>query len=285
MKISFCSIAFRKSPYNIIDIITIISHVGYDAIEIWGNHFGKIPLREIKDALADNNIAVSMISPYMDFTDSLEKWNESVSVAEAYSQISREIECDKIRVFTGIVGSREASKEQWSRAVKGLKKICAENPGVIFALETHPKTLVDNIESTVKLIEDVGADNLKVNLDIYHMWEVHKDPLDVLNRLYPHVCHIHAKNADLPPKFSVNNHPLLHDKKATQNIIGVTYLKDGRMEYGDFIEKLLHTGFSGYFSVEWFGHHAEKAARHEIDYVDGFLKGNTYTLKLDRSQI
>ncbi|HEX21661.1 MAG TPA: sugar phosphate isomerase/epimerase, partial [Actinobacteria bacterium] len=50
MKISFCSIAFRKSPKTILEIIPIIADLGYDAIEIWGNHFNDIPLADIKDA-------------------------------------------------------------------------------------------------------------------------------------------------------------------------------------------------------------------------------------------
>lgn len=268
MKTSFCSIAFRKSPQNITDIIPIIANMGYDAIEIWGNHFLDLRLEDIRDSLRENDLRAAMVSPYLDFTGGPEKRNESIAIAEDFTEKALAVGSPNIRVFTGVVGSAEASDEQWRCAVSALKRICgsAAGTGINFALETHPKTLVDTVDSTLRLIDAVGADNLRVNLDIYHLWEIHHDPLWVFDQLKPFVCHVHAKNADLPPSSS-SNHPLLHDRQASQEIYGVTYLDEGKMSYPEFIFELKKYGFDGYISVEWFGDNVIEAAEHELSYL------------------
>lgn len=273
MKISFCSIAFRKSPMNITSIIPIIAYLGYDAIEIWGNHLHNSSLDNVNLALKKHRLAVAMVSPYFDFTAGKEKWKESLRAGDKFLETAAAVGSPNIRVFTGVVGSGEATDEQWSAAVKGLKHICrlASSAKINLALETHPKTLVDTVESTLRLINDVAEDNLRVNLDIYHLWEVHGDPLWVLDKLQPFVCHVHAKNADLPPSTN-SHHPLLHDKQASQEIYGITYLNAGKMPYFDFIRKLHRSRFNGYFSIEWFGDHVIDAARHELAYVRESLK-------------
>jgi len=283
IKTSFCSIAFRKSPYNIFDIMTIISNIGYDAIELWGNHLTDIDIDHLREFMTDNDMTISMISPYMDFTDSLDEMKASLIRAEKFVETATKLSCRRIRVFTGIVGSAEATVAQTDQAVRGLKELCEIDASIDFALETHPKTLVDNVDSTIALIEKVGMDNLKVNLDIYHMWEVHQETLTVLDRLFQFTTHIHAKNANLPPELSANNHPLLHDKQAAQDIVDVTYLNKGQLEYDSFIEKLLDLGYDGYFSIEWFGHGVEQAARHELEFVESFT-GSDQTLKQEISQ-
>lgn len=273
MKISFCSIAFRKSPKTILDIIPIIADLGYDAIEIWGHHFGDIPLADIKDTLEASNLRVAMVSPYMDFTGSKENRHQSLATAEDFLEKAIILGSPNIRVFTGVVGSADATVEQWRSAVKGLKNICAlaANTGINFALETHPKTLVDKVDSTLRLLDDVSADNLRINLDIYHMWESHKDVIWVLEKLAPFISHIHAKNADLPPSLNGNN-PLLHDRQASQDIYGVTTLADGAMSYPAFIKALQSSDFNGYFSLEWFGENEEQAAKSELKYLRNILR-------------
>jgi len=272
MKISFCSIAFRKSSKTILEIIPIIADLGYDAIEIWGNHFGNIPLADIKDVLKENNLQVAMVSPYMDFTGSMENWRQSLATAEEFLNKAVALGSPNVRVFTGVVGSADASDKQWRSTVEGLKYISskAAGTGVNFALETHPKTLVDTVDSTLRLIDEVAADNLRVNLDIYHMWEAHKDVVWVLEQLSPFISHIHAKNAKLPPALD-GHHPLLHDKHGSQEIYGVTTLADGNMLYQDFISALNDSEYDGYLSVEWFGADEVKAAETELRYIKKML--------------
>lgn len=275
MKFSFCSIAFRKNHTSLSEIIPRLSHFGYDGLELWANHLsgGLSQAQEIRKRLDGFGLEIPMISPYFDFTGSQDKWVKSLESAEKFIELAGVLKAPLIRVFTGVVGSKEATEIQWRNCVKGLKIVAqmTAGKGISLALETHPSTLVDNTESTLMLLERVGAQNLRVNLDIYHLWEVHRDPLKVLDALYPHVAHIHAKNAFFSRVIQGRDpHPFLHDRQAAQEFQGIAQLKAGEMDYKPFLEELVKREFPGFISIEWFGDNIFETAERELAYLRQF---------------
>lgn len=276
MKFSFCSIAFRNQKITLQEIFYILSKVGYQGVELWANHLNNgIDLATIKKRLEQNNLSVPMISPYLDLTSDKVAWELSIKTAADYIQIAGFLEAPLVRAFTGTVGSRKATKIQEKNCTEGLKQICdiAAKQDIAIALETHPSTLVDNVYSTLTLLEKVKAPNLKLNLDIYHMFEVHRDPLLVLDYLFPYVAHVHAKNAILTPhEHHQEKHPLLHDPKPKAIFTGVKPLANGEMDYEPFVKELINRGFDGYLSVEWFGKKPEEAAVAELEYINSITE-------------
>lgn len=255
MKISFCSIAFRQSSLTLPQIINIASLLGYDGVEVWVNHLAKdfSDLKSIRQALKKYNMQIPMISPYFNLTGTKQQLKESFAEADLVFKYAEALNTPLIRVFTGITGSQEVSKAKYNQAVAALKKLSetAHQHGIKLALETHPKTLVDCLPATLELMHKLqDYSNIGLNLDIYHMWEVHQDPIMVLSKLFKFVYHIHAKNACL----SKNGHyPLLHDKQGLQEITGVTNLSSGSMDYLPFLKKLCELNYKNYLSIEWFG--------------------------------
>ncbi len=275
MKFSYCSIAFRNQNITLTEVIPFLARVGYSGIELWGNHVNNnADLIALKSSLQANNLAVPMISPYFDFTSNLKNWEKSLQTAKKFTEIASFLECPIIRAFTGTVGSDDADEKQKNDCIEGLKLICeiAGKKDITIALETHPRTLVDNIESTLWLIKEVGAPNLKINLDIYHMFEVHKDPLAALEKLLPFTIHIHAKNAVLSTKeHHQANHPLLHDPNPRAIFLGVRPLSDGEMDYAPFMKALVGNNYQNYVSVEWFGDDPLSAASSELEFLNNAL--------------
>ncbi len=247
--------------------------MGFDGIELWGQHIDDCPPSTLNDYLGACDLKVSMISPYFDFTGSRSRWEQSITDASAVIDYADEVGSPLIRAFTGLVGSADATGDQFDMCVEGLRLVSDEaaSRDIGIALETHPKTLVDNVPATLRLLEAAGRPNLKVNLDIYHMWEIHLDPMSVLDSLYEHVAHVHAKNATIPP--NSKEYPLLHDKQGSQDIIGVTKLADGNMPYDQFLNSLDARGFDGFVSLEWFGPDVETIAAAEINYLKQFRAG------------
>lgn len=266
MKISLCSIGFRKSGYPLAEVIAKVSALGFDGIELWGQHLDRQDLDEVASCLDEHGLHVSMISPYFDLTGSARARAQAISDTDRLVGCAAALDAPLLRVFTGVVGSRDATKEQFDACVSALKEMCDKSAehGIGLALETHPKTLVDSARECITLLEAVDRPNLKLNLDIYHLWEVHFDPVAVLEWLYDHVAHVHAKNANIPPH---SHYPLLHDQQGSQDIIGVTPLKDGNMPYRGFLESLKSKGFDRYVSVEWFGPDIEETAASELAYL------------------
>jgi len=272
MKISLCSIGFRRTAQSLSDIIPIVAGLGFDGIEIWGEHFKNTDPREVVTMLADSGLEVSMISPYFDFTGTVGAREKSMADADVYIDYAAAINAPLIRVFTGVVGSLEANRGQFNTCAASLREVCdkAAASGVGMALETHPKTLVDTVPGSLALLEAVDRPNLKLNLDIYHLWEVHFDPVAVLEWLFEHIGHVHAKNAKIQPN---SHYPLLHDQQASQDIIGVTPMAEGNMPYTGFLKSLKRKGFNGYVSVEWFGPDVEKTAAGELAYLRDIFNG------------
>lgn len=254
IKISFCTIAFRHRPMLLEDILFIISELGYDGVEIWSKHLEKYEasLDKIKNILKWQNLEVNMISPYFDFTRSYKKWYESIENAKKYICIAKELGCPLIRCFTGKVPSEFATEKQWNGCVEGIKYISrvAKKEGITIAIETHPSTLADTISSTLKLIEKINEENVKINLDFYNLYEVdNTDPLTAIEKLYPYVVNIHAKNAVLsegrisPFRYVLGKNHMLKN---------IRYLSCGDLNYNLVLEELVKRGYNGYISIECF---------------------------------
>lgn len=274
MKISFCSIAFRKTDETLTAIIPSLAEIGYDGVEIWGNHLvgDGSDIDAVTSVLTESKMSVPMISPYFNVTGSEGDWEATLAAAKVYFNYAEALEAPLIRAFTGFLGSADVGPDLWPAAIVRLTALCdlAAEQDLSIALETHPRTLVDNVAAIHRLLEEVDRANLVLNLDIYHMWEVHQDPLWIWEQLKPHVRHVHAKNALIPPSDG-DEYPLFHDKRGLQEIGGVTYLDGGNMEYGPFIAALIRDGFSGWLSMEWFGRDPLVAAKHELTWVKSLL--------------
>jgi len=270
MKISFCSIAFRKTDEPLTAIIPRLAEIGYDGVEIWGNHLlgDGSDISILESCLNKNNMSVPMISPYFNVTGSNGDWETTVAASKTYFNYAQAFKVPLIRAFTGFLGSDEVGPEGWRAAASRIGVLCdlAARQDLAIALETHPRTLVDNVPAIHRLLGEIARPNLVLNLDIYHMWEKHRDPLWIWEQLKPQVRHIHAKNALIPPSDG-DEYPLFHDKQGLQEIGGVTYLAAGNMEYRPFIASLVRDGYDGWISVEWFGADPLAAAAHELKWL------------------
>lgn len=271
---SLCSVAFRNEDLLINKIIDYTAKIGYESIEIWSKHIkSDYEIELAKEGISQNKINVSMVSPYFDFTGDEEYLIKSYNKAVRYIDIADELKSPFIRVFTGTISSDEISEKKYSQCVKILQELAdiAKEKGVGFAVETHPRTLVDTTIAAKKFINDVGKDNVGLNLDIFHLWEVDGDVIKILDMLFENVFHIHAKNANHIIAKD-NESPLFyHEKKASQDFSGVTYLNEGEMKYDDFINRLLELNYKHAFSIEWFGEEPIKAANHELKYLKKYF--------------
>ena len=278
MKLSFCSIAFRKLEDPLTSIIPRLAEIGYAGVEVWGKHLrgDGSDTQNIIACLEENNMAVPMIAPYFNVTGSQADWQATIIEAETYFTYAVALKAPLVRAFTGFRGSAEVDANEWRIAAKRLAAICdlAAQSGLEVALETHPKTLVDSVDSIHRLLADVARDNLVLNLDIYHMWEQHQDPVWIWEQLKSSVRHVHAKNALIPPG-NGDEYPLFHDKQGLQEIGGVTYLGRGNMDYKPFLDSITRDRFGGWVSIEWFGQDPFKAAAHELAWLKNHIVATT----------
>jgi sugar phosphate isomerase/epimerase len=230
--VCFCSIAFRDEPIE--QIIPKLARLGYDGVEIWGNHLKDktdAQLDEIRQIATGCNLSIEVLSPYFWLTRDLpELIEESLQTAERFVGYARRLGARRIRTFVDAgndgIGSAEATPAHWQRATELLKRITAMGPDLWFVMETHGCTLADTPESTQEVLKRVAAPNLKIN---YHVGG--RDTLRGYRLLRSDIEHFHMQNEHGPE--------------------GSGYLEDGQSQLPPFFAELLKDGYTGSMSVEY----------------------------------
>ena len=128
-----------------------------------------------------------------------------------YLDLAAEYEARNVLLVIGeYIWNREVipAAEQWAWAVEALQKLGgeAEELGLEFAieLEPFPLSLVNDINTMVKFLDDVGQRSVKANIDVSHL-VLSKVAPEALRRLAGRACHVHIsdcdgrKHGDLPP--------------------------------------------------------------------------------------
>lgn len=150
MKTSLLSVTFRKKTVE--EIVDLAARGGVDAIE-WGSdvHIPPTDQENAKRALAlckEKGLEVSAYGTYYkcDGTD-----------FAPYLEVAKILQTRVIRVWAGGLGSRECPAETRSAIVECLKKAVemASGTGCVIAVEYHPNTLTDTLESTLRLLQEV----------------------------------------------------------------------------------------------------------------------------------
>ena len=247
MKTSYCSNVFKFEELE--KGLRFIAGLGYDGTEFWEKHLSQLNVGELADLLGELGLAAAQICPYFNFTGTRQEWEESIRIAETYIDYSLSLGKPLIRVFTGKVGSAEATPDEWRAGVEGLRKVCgmARPEGVAFALETHHGSLMDTLESTRRLLDEVGMDNLGVN---YQPGPKMGPWRDWVEQLGERIVHLHCHNYDDEGK--------------------MTFLGEGTFyDFAEFVDALAKKGYEGYLSVEHGYHSGDvwETARREIGYL------------------
>ena len=263
MKISLCSIRFREQPIQ--QVVEQTAQLGYDGTEIVIDHLEdylkrKGELESLRNLVHSKELEIPIISPAFNFTGTVEEHRESIDKAHRCIEYAETLGAPLIRAFVSNVGSAEATESQWNKCVSALKDISAAayTRGIAFAIETHPRQLMDTVQTTLELIGRVNSPGLRVLLDIWHLFnEGEADPIEALHTLYPYTVHIHAKNMIRHPEGNK-----------------IAYFEEGDMDYPSFLEVLKSTDYDRFLSVEWFGEESWTAAEQELGYLRRFLGEN-----------
>lgn len=254
----FCTIAFQSDKWGsnrvvetpIDEIWPLLSEAGYDAVELWWPHVEHLSddgLIDLGRRLAEAGLAVAMLSPYFDFTTDEGSARNSIQLGRRVLSAARLLGSRGVRVFTGKVGSADADDEQWDRATESIQQLADDARDLIWALETHPRNLMDTVPATGKLLERIDRRNVGL---IFQPSTFASDELAAADALGAATRHVHATN---------------------RNDAGKCLLAEGSIDYPALLERLESLGFDGFVSVEWMGENPEEVARREAWYLRNLL--------------
>lgn len=153
------SVTFRQLPAD--EVVEVAAKAELAAIE-WGGDIhvplGNLPVaRRVKALTEDRGLAIAAYGSYLRAGSvDREEMRSTVATAEALG-------ASRIRVWAGNVGTANAGVGDRMAVTRGLAELAdvAAGSGIEIALEFHRNTLTDEVDSTITLLLDVGASNLK----------------------------------------------------------------------------------------------------------------------------
>jgi sugar phosphate isomerase/epimerase len=226
--------------------------IGFDTIDIFADPLD-IDIRErmlIRTECAKAKLPVASVAcvavGLIDFNPSVQRFH--LDRCKAYLDFAFELEARNLLLVLGeYIWNREVipPAEQWATAVKHLKTLgdYAGKLGLQIALELEPfhLSLLNNVDSMVKFIDEVDHPAVKANIDVSHLQLAGVKP-EELRRLRGKAIHVHISDCDgkvhgdLPPGRGVVNFvPYLREIAA----LGIDGTMSIELEYSPQPERIV----------------------------------------------
>jgi D-psicose/D-tagatose/L-ribulose 3-epimerase len=215
MKLGLINSAWAQAGRDTAFGIRMTKEIGFDTIDIFADPLDMdIKERRLIKRECDRHglpivsiacVAVGLI----DFNPSVQRFH--LQRCRAYLDLCYEYEAKNLLLVIGeYIWERQVipPAEQWATGVKNLRELgkYAADLGVQIALELEPfqLSLVNNVDSMVRFIDEVNHPAVRANIDVSHL-VLSKTPPEELRRLKGKAIHVHLSDCDgkvhgdLPP--------------------------------------------------------------------------------------
>ena len=238
--------------------------IGFDAIDIFADplDIDEAEKRLIRTECRAANLPIIGVAcvavGLIDFNPSVQRFH--MERVRAYLDMARSFEAKNLLLVLGeYIWQKEVipPAEQWGTAVKNVRILgdYAAGLGLEIALELEPfhLSLLNDVASMSRFLDEVDHPAVKANLDISHL-VLSRQPPERIDALRGRVAHVHISDCDgkvhgdLPPGRGVVDFPPYLDAIKSLDIPDATISIE--LEYSPEPEKI----------VEWVGEAYEKTA-------------------------
>lgn len=160
--------------------------------------------------------------------------------------------------------------EMWDVAVQGFRELGqhAADVGMIMSLELYEDTFLGTTDSAIRLVEEIGLDNVGLNPDVGNLIRLHRpieDWRDMYARMLPYTNYWHLKN-------------YTRDEMADGSLVTSvpSSLESGLINYRQVIRDAVHLGYRGVFLMEHYGGDSLGMCRTNARYVESILNQNAF---------
>jgi sugar phosphate isomerase/epimerase len=252
MKLGLINSAWAQAGKDTSFGIRMTKEIGFDTIDIFADPLDldvkerRLIKRECDRAgLPIASIACVAVG-LIDFNPSVQRFH--LQRCRAYLDLAYEYEARNVLLVVGeYIWERQVipPAEQWRTGVNNVRELGkrAGELGLEIVLELEPfkLSLVNNVDSMVRFLDDVGHPVVKANIDVSHLELSHTRP-EELRRLRGKAAHVHISDCDgkvhgdLPPgRGVVNFAPYLQEIK-TLDIDGAISIE---LEYSPEPDKIV----------------------------------------------
>jgi fructoselysine 3-epimerase len=241
--------SFIYLNYPLPEAIRRISQAGFDGIDIWGGRphayrkdANQAELAQIRQLLSDLNLGVASIIPaQFRYPVSLCSKNEvirqdSVVYIKDNIQNAAALGSPVVSVCPGHSLFGQSTTAAWDCLRQSLDEIClfAAANSIRIAIEPadrYETDLINNIPDALRIIDQLGHENLGVVLDNGHSHVVGEDPAEAAVLAQDRLFHVH-----------VDDNNGLRDQHLVPG--------QGSFNFVPFLESLVKTDYQGYLCVE-----------------------------------
>lgn len=267
-RLSFNATTLRN--FDALQAMRLIREAGYDGVEIALNDTHLHPLKsrrpeilEVKHLCADLGLEIACIAaggptllgsipyePSMINSDQrsrqgrLDAYKKSVELAQV-------IGCPIVNINSGMLaGDVEAARAQ-EYLMEGLSSLL---PGLseetTLVLEPEPGFFVGTTDKAIAVIEELGTEKLRLNLDIGHVFCCEEDCYNQVDKALPYTRHIHIEDI----KGRIHHHEIPGE---------------GDIDFGVVMHSIMGSGYPHFVSVEL--HHHDQMWQRALDESRDYL--------------
>ena len=198
--------------YGFEKTVELFSRLGFDGLDIGCNQCSGVTVsltgqarKEIARLVSDSGLRVSCLASYVGGNEvhlgsvDTVKREEAIDKQKQHIDLASEIDVNLVRIFCGKDVVEEKEKEKcFALCVESLKKLAvyAKAAGITLLIENHPETLTVSAADTVKIIEAVDEENVRVLYDPSNLIVYAKD-MDVEGNFTCQrnwIKHVHVKD-------------------------------------------------------------------------------------------
>jgi len=215
MKLGLINSAWAQAGKDTAFGIRMTREIGFDTIDIFADPLDLdvkerrlIPRECARAGLPIVSIACVAVG-LLDFNPSVQRFH--LQRCRAYLDLAYEYEARNVLLVLGeYIWERQVipPAEQWQTGARNVRELgkYAADPGLQIALELEPfkLSLVNNVDSMVRFLDEVNHPAVKANIDVSHL-QLSGTPAPELRRLKGKAIHVHLSDCDgkvhgdLPP--------------------------------------------------------------------------------------
>jgi len=164
-------------------------------------------------------------------------------------RLSRDLNCDLVRLFTGYPSGGTPNDRLWDLCVSSLCESArqAAGFGVTIGVQNHHETAV-HFESLVDLLEEVGAPNCKAMFDAWAPALQGDDLAAAVARMAPYMVHTTVADYVRRPRFRYD--PSLVNYVRELDAVRAVPMGEGFINYRSFLKALREAGYARYVAYE-----------------------------------
>jgi sugar phosphate isomerase/epimerase len=233
MKLGLINSAWAQAGRDTAFGIRMTKEIGFDTIDVFADPLDldarerKLIRRECDRAGLPIVSIACVATGLIDFNPSVQRFH--LDRCRRYLDLAFEYDARNLLLVLGeYIWEQQVipPREQWDTAVRNVRELgkYAGDVGLVIALELEPfrLSLVHDVDTMLRFLEDVNHPAVKANIDVSHLQLSHTPPAEV-SRLRGRATHVHLSDCDgkvhgdLPPGRGVVDFvPYLREIKALE---------------------------------------------------------------------